>query len=526
MKKKSKLTWFERITAPVAPSWTLNRIRSRLVTEAVQRNYEAAAVGSHRTNGWIRNAGDANAIVGPALKELRQQARNLVRNNSWAKRAQRVISNNTVGWGLTAKPVNATEDLIKRWQRWSNTTACDVDGRHNFAGLQRLVMQAVASDGEVLIRRRWRMPKDNLPLPFQLEVIEADWLDTSKDDDTSKAGGPIVQGIEFDKIGRRAAYWLFDAHPGSGYSSGISTRVKASEILHVFYVERPGQFRGASWFGSAIVNLNDLDEFDDAELMKQKIAACFSAFVKDTDGFGSQIGAEESEGDDTFDQLAPGFVSYLKPGKDVTFATPPAVTEGSFSTRNLRRVAAGIGVTYEDMTGDYSQVNFSSARMARLSHWENVHDWRFNMLIPILCDGVWNWAVQAGEYVGASNVDDPAFAEWAGPPMPMIEPDKEGLAYQRLIRNGTITPSAMIREQGGDPATHWKELADDLNNIRALGIKLDGDVSAVSQAGLTQERAGASGGRPVDAPEDAARSDDLRDDLPDNIFEIAAETFQ
>jgi hypothetical protein len=32
-------------------------------------------------------------------------SRDLIRNNSWAKRGLRTIANNTVGWGIVPKPV-------------------------------------------------------------------------------------------------------------------------------------------------------------------------------------------------------------------------------------------------------------------------------------------------------------------------------------------------------------------------------------------------------------------------------------
>ena len=145
--------------------------------------------------------------------------------------------------------------------------------------------------------------------------------------------------------------------------------------------------------------------------------------------------------------MEPGMIANLPVGKDVKFGNPPTVTDSKFADRNLRKIAAGLGVSYEDLTGDYSQVNFSSARMSRLAHWANVRDWQWNMLVPQLCDGVWAWAMEAAQIEGLVGAELPT-AEWTTPPMPMIEPDKEGLAYQRLVRNGVMTHDAMVREQG------------------------------------------------------------------------------
>jgi len=90
---------------------------------------------------------------------------------------------------------------------------------------------------------------------------------------------------------------------------------------------------------------------------------------------------------DTFD---PGMIVDLPPGRDVKVANPPTASDHqSYCATTLRGVAAGIGVTYEDLTGDYSAATYSSARMARNAHIGDVHDWRWNMLIPQFCVPVW-----------------------------------------------------------------------------------------------------------------------------------------
>jgi lambda family phage portal protein len=486
---KEKLSVLDKFLLSVAPRYGTDRLRARLAA----RNYGAAQY-SHRTTGWARNYGDANAVNARAIVELRLHARDLGRNNGWAQRGLEVITGNTVSWGITPKAKGTSTSKVKAmeiWREWAETTQCDADGMLPFSGLQELVLRTVAESGECLTRRRWRRPEDGLRIPMQLQVLEPDFLDTGKDNVKSPSGGQIIQGVEFDQRGKRTGYWMFDKHPGSGLLvSGQSYFVPASEIIHTFRVRRPGQVRGISWFAQTIAPLKDFDEYQDATLMRQKIAACFAAFKTD-DGLGSRIGAEPDDGDDDVDQLEPGMIVNLPAGKEVTFANPPQLAGDNFDVGTLRRIAAGLGVTYEELTGDFSQVNFSSARMSRLAHWANVYKWRWHMMIPSFCDGSWRWAMEAA--VLAGEIGDAPVAVWTGPPMPMIEPDKEGLALSRLVRAGTMTHDDMVREQGGDPDDHWLEYAEGLKKLDALGILLDSDVRAVSQAGLTQVRAGAGG---------------------------------
>jgi len=515
-----KLNAWERFLLFVAPGFALSRMQARQAATVFARHYEAAQLG-RRTSGWYRSRGDANAVTGSAISELRTHARDLIRNNSWARRAQRIIANNTVGWGIVPKAIGADAAAAQLlWKQWAESLEVETEGRHTLYSLQQQVMRVLASDGEVLIRRRRRQSKDGLLLPMQLQLMEADYIDTNKDGERGQSGGQIIQGIEYDAIGRRAAYWLFPEHPGSDNSTGqnVSKRVPAEDILHVFYQERPGQSRGVSWFASAIVNLKDFDEWEDAELMKQKIAACFAVFVTDLDGTAPALGTEDPD-DASIDSLEPGMIENLPAGKDVKFASPPPVTVDSFAARQLRRVAAGLGVTYEDLTGDYSQVNFSSARMGRLSHQANVRDWQNNVLIPQFCTGVWRWFVEAAVASGA--LRGVSVAEWTVPALPMLEPDREGLAYQRLVRVGAMTPSEMVREQGFDPEAHWKQYAADLAKLDELGIILDADARAVTQSGLTQQRAGGTSGAPSsdssNSSPDAARTIETSSDEEINI---------
>lgn len=512
-----RVTWWDRLLIGLAPQWGLRRIHARATAQMLSRHYEAAQ-GSRRTSGWQKHATDANAANGPALTALRELARDLRRNNGWARRGVQTIVNNTVGWGIQPKAGKRAgeggKQALDLWSSWADTTSCDFDGRLNFYGLQRLAMETIVESGEVLILQQPASTADGLSIPMRLQVLEPDYLDTNRNGIAGEGGGPIIDGIEFDSQGRRVAYWLFTSHPGSRRLATTrfeSQRVDAARVLHVYRVERPGQVRGVSWLASAIAKIKDLDDFEDAELMQQKVAACFGAFVTDLDGAGTALGAESIDSDgQPLEHLEPGHIEYLPPGKSVTFAQPPSVQDGAFTARTLRRIAASLGVTYEDLTCDYSQVNFSSARIARLAHWQNVHSWRWDMLIPQLCDGVWRWAMRMAGELG----DAPAApaAQWAAPPMPILEPDKEGLAYQRLIRIGAMTWPQMVRELGEDPDAQLDEIEATNKEFDSRGVRLDCDPRTMTSTGQQQAAPGApmSGGAKTTPPpgEGGAPSDD------------------
>ncbi len=493
----------DRFVSWVSPERGLRRARARAAA-AVVRHYEAASYG-RRTQDWARNSLDANGTTRRSLARLRDLARDLRRNNGWARRGIEVIANNTIGWGITPSAVDESKGRANRaqtaWNDWAESTSCDVDGRLSFYGIQRLSLETIVESGEALIVRRWT-PGANA-LGFQVQVLEPDYLDHYRDQITRANGNQVIQGVEFDKAGKRVGYWLYKEHPGAqrqlrGHTSEF---VSADDVLHVFRTERAGQVRGVTWLAAAIVALETLGEYEDAALMRQKIAACFAVFVSDETGSLGTIGSVNS--DDTIETLEPGMVHYLRQGQKVDFASPPPETGyDSFTRSQIRRYCACLGITYEDATWDYSGVNFSSARMSRISHFANVHSWQWQIMIPQLCAPVWLWFNQAALIANA--LDLPVGVEWGPPPMPMIEPDREGLAYARLMRAGVMTLPEVMRERGKDYAAHIAELAASNADLDRLGIWLDSDPRRTSAAGLTQERGSSGGAKVTEAAEGQA----------------------
>ena len=506
--KPTAATWLDRAIGFVAPQRGLRRLRARVALGLLARNYEGASIG-RRTSGWRSSISDANAAMGPSLARLREVARDLVRNNAYAESALNTVGDHVVGWGIVGKPRTPNPRAADLWNSWAGTTACDADGRNDMAGLQKLAMRTVVESGEVIVRRIPRRLEDGLPIPLQIQVLEPDYLDVSKDFAMS-GPGRIVQGVEFDTSGRRVAYWLFREHPGSVFSGGTgygSVRVPTSEVLHVFKHSRPGQVRAPTWFAPVLLRFKDFDEYEDATLMKQKIAACLAVITSDVDGTAAPIGTADDTKQPAIDSLEPGMVLNVAPGRSITVVEPPSVREYSdYSRTQLRAIATGLGVTYEDLTGDYGEMSFSAARMSRLRHWARVEDWQWRTLIPQFCDPVWRWAMEMAQIAGGISAEEysPA-AEWTTRPPPMIDPAQEGLAFCRNIRTGIQTLSEALRERGYDPATVFAEMAADNAKLDELGLVLDSDARMTTQAGqprLPQAQPAPAGDAPAggDAP--------------------------
>ncbi|WP_298195623.1 phage portal protein [Novosphingobium sp.] len=515
----------DRLIAWRDPVEGLRRARARTALALVM-NYNATTTGK-RGSSWRRSASDADAAAG-RRNVLAFVARDMIRNTPFATRAQAVIVNNVVGDGIVwkieteAKSKANLKRLRQVLKQHLDSTAIDADGRQNLYGLQRLALNTVVESGEVLIRRRRRGLRDGLTVPLQLQVMEPDFIDTSRDGSVPGAGkdNTVREGIEYDPIGRRVAYWLFPEHPGSTKRLGpsyMSRRVPAAEILHIYRQDRPGQMRGVSWFAPVALAMQDLMDAQDAHLMRQKIAACFAGFrVALEDERVGDPANKDADGEDNpggLNTLVPGRIQTLRPGEDIRFSSPPGV-EGfdAFTKMVLQSAASGLGITYEALTGDLSNVNFSSGRMGRMEMDRNVSSWQWLMLVPQMMQPVGRWVTEALTQVAQVQVPRDLALAWVPPHRMMVDPSREITALRDKVKAGFASRQGVVRELGFDPEDLTAEQIEDMEVCRKTGLRFDSDVSFQSQ--FTGESAdpdtGETAGQGGGATDTDKEDDDVR----------------
>jgi len=376
----------DKVIGYISPATQLQRARARAALSLVERAYDGAKTG-RRTSGWTTGGTSANAEIAPAMTLLRNRSRDLVRNNPYAAKAINALVSNAIGIGITAT-LSDGQDL---WNTW--VKECDAEGQLDFYGLQLLVARTVRESGECLVRLRYRLPSDGLSVPLQLQVLEPDYLDHTRFENLPN-GGWIQHGIEYDAIGRRAAYWMYKQHPGElapNLNGLVSYRVAATDVLHIYEKTRPGQSRGVPVLAPSMLKMRDLDDYEEAELVRKGIEACFAAFVKtDVDGLTMGEASPESESSARrIENLSAGMIQYLKPGEDVTFGSPSGVQGyNDYIRTQLHAIAAGAGITYEQLTGDLSQVNYSSIRAGTLEFRRMVEQWQWLTFIPMFCEPI------------------------------------------------------------------------------------------------------------------------------------------
>ena len=459
-------------------------------------------VGSgRRALAWsVGNPGAVSALLF-SQTELRAKSRDLVRRNAWANSALESYVANAIGTGI--KPQSMVADATTReriqalWSDW--TVDADSAGLTDFYGLQALACRAMLEGGEALLRLRYRRPTDGLPVALQIQVLEPEHLPVTMNS-TAENGNLIRAGIEFDRMGRRVAYHLYRAHPEDGAfgalvapmsgNGGLSTvRVEASEILHLFRPLRPGQIRGEPWLARALVKLNELDQYDDAELVRKKTAAMFAGFVTRLAPEDNLLGEGVSDPNGVaLAGLEPGTMQILEPGEDIKFSQPADVggSYSEFLRMQFRAVAAAMGVTYEQLTGDLSLVNYSSIRAGLLEFRRRVEALQHGVIVHQVCRPIWQaWMTQAvleGSLVlpgfargGTAKRREYLACKWIPQGWQWVDPLKEADAMKAAIRSGLMSRSEAISANGYDAEDVDREIAADNARADALGLVFESD---------------------------------------------------
>jgi len=341
-----------------------------------RRSYAGANTGRLFAD-FLSSTRSSDSELRPALRIIRNRCRELARNDEYVRRYLGLLKTNVVGptgVNLQAKARNADGGLDApgnkiveaAWSTWARRGNCTADGRLSFTDAQRLFIEALARDGEVLVRFVAGFSNRDT---FAIEFIESDLLDEELNT-TAENGNRIRMGVEVDAFGASVAYHLLREHPGdqelaSGYSRKY-TRVPADQMLHLFLTERAHQTRGAPMLVAAMSSLKILHGYREAELVAARVAASKMGFITSPDGEGYT--GDDQEGHAPVMSAEPGSFEQLPAGMDIKLFDPthPTTAFADFNKAILRGIASGLGVSYASLASDLESVNYSSIRQGSL----------------------------------------------------------------------------------------------------------------------------------------------------------------
>lgn len=462
MKKQIQDSWVDRLYLRLNPVSYRNRLIARQQAELFKRQYDAAQNFGHTT--FNRNSNSANREIRNASKPVRENARDLLRNAAFAQKGVSAIVTSTIGWGIEASithyDARKQEQIRNLWNKWSSGL-CSIDGS-DFNSLQSQVMQSMVVDGEVIVRE---VSLDN---SIRLQILEADHLNPTASTETKDFR--TVSGVVVDKYNRPQGFHLYKQHPGEGGRE--SEYVSSSECFLVYRQDRPGQLRGISWLAPVATSLKMLADLQYTQLVRLKLSAAITGVVTQEP---TQLSQEQLLAQREADfELSPGEFKFLNPGESINFPSIPNPEGFQGSIRlALQEISAGLGITYEALSGDLSQVNFSSGRMGALQQRANIESWRWHTLVPRFLNPSFE---RFKKFCAINGVDaSECSVEWSPPAAQMISPESEVNATKNAIRAGLQTLPGALRELGLNPDKHLKELSDTNKQLDQLGLILDSD---------------------------------------------------
>jgi lambda family phage portal protein len=474
--------------------------------------YDAAGSG-RRMRAWNPpSTGPNKAVVG--IEKIRNRARDAARNDWSGESASQKWVTNLIGVGITPRLKRIAnkarrQELTDLWARW--VEVADADSVLNFYGLQALAVRAWLDSGEVFVRRRMRRLDSGLEVPMQVQMIEAEFVPMLDADSQPgmPAGHKIRSGIELDRRGQRAAYWMHREHPGDGNGMLIDPsrllRVPASEVSHIYEPKRPGQLRGVSAMAPVLARLRSISDFDDAVLERMKLANLFTAFITqgiDADGNIDPMSGlpVEEDGGQQIAALEPGLLQTLGHGEDIKFSNPPeaGVTFSDYMRTQHLGTAAASGIPYEIFSGDIREVSDRTLRVVINEFRRFAEQRQWHIVIPMLCQRTRVWWTEAAVLAGLvseSEALDAQMVEWAPHGWSYIHPVQDPQGKKVEVEAGFRSRASVIGERGDDPEQVDEERASDMQREKDLGLWVD--------------PLGAVGGTPDDRPdEDGIDSDE------------------
>jgi lambda family phage portal protein len=446
--------------------------------------YDAADLYGQHMAAWSPMLWSPDGEINMYRDRIVSRVRDLVRNDGWASGAVTRILDNAIGCIMRPVPKPDYQALAAYsglstfdhawakeyatavnagWRDWAVTNPgkyCDVTRNQTFTQMMRVAFRHKLIDGDALAVMHWlpeRVGRGRARYATAVQLVDPDRLSNPQLRFDQQA---LRGGVEIDQYGAAIAYHIRKAHAGDWFSAVESVtweRVPRETgwgrpvVVHDYDFDRAGQHRGgAGIFAPVMQRLKMLVKYDGVELDAAIINAIFAAYVESP--FDHELVQEALDGGDKLgfyqDQRAEfhnenkmmigsSRVPILFPGEKVNsvVANRPSVNFGAFEGAVLRNVASGLGLSAQQVSNDWSDVNYSSARGALLEAWKTLARRRVDFAEAFAMPIRIAWLEEA------HSVDDlplpagaPDFMEcrgayarcrWMGPARGWIDPVKE-----------------------------------------------------------------------------------------------------
>ncbi len=468
--------------------------------------YQGAGSDHPSLTKWRPGTWSGQSALSWNRVDLVDRLNDVARNDGWGAAGTSRLVDNIIGsgWTLAARPnhvslnmtfeqADAISDRIEAlWRDYTQDVDkwCDAERTKTMAGILGLAArQRFGPEGEAMGVIVWH---DNAPL-FQTAVHVVDPARCSNPngrmDDEFLRDGVVINGY-----GAPQGYHFRKSHPGEVFAGNTGlwqweyvereTEWGRPVVVHAFEQKRAGMTRGVSDWAPIIRSIKQSTDYEDFESQAAALNAVMAAFIETPfdpeeflDAMGEDVSAQKvasvygemSDAQKAYYSAAPidlpGVrVNMLQPGEKATLTKPehPNANFEAFVNAALRKVASAIGITYEQLTMDWSNVNYSSARAALLEIWRGLTakkgGFAAQFMAPIyraFLEEIFDKGLielPAGAVPFDQNPAAWCHADWIGPGRGWIDPLREAQAAGERIENNLTTLQQESAEQGRD----WK----------------------------------------------------------------------
>lgn len=523
--------------------------------------YEAADRTSRELAMWNPALQSADREILPDKLIMDARVRDSLRNDAYVQNGSTIKKDSIVGemFLLNAKPnfkVLGLDDV------WAEEFQEEVEAKftlyaesiRNFpdaarkltlTGLTRLAVGIHAAGGEVLASVEW-MRGGYRPFATALQMIDLDRLSNPRGEmDTPTLRG----GVHRDRFGAPLGYWIREAHPSDWTDSNNyswryipATRGQVTgnpgwdrpQMIHIIDQWRPDQTRGLSAMVAALKEMRMTKKFRDVVLQSAVLNATYAASIESdlpTDVVLQQAGGGDPNALSNYSSAYLGEVAqYLGGSRNIQFdgvkvpvfypgtkmklqnAGTPGGVGSEFESSMLRYISAILGVSYEQMSKDYSKANYSNLKAAIADTERRMRVEKRQVADRFAGTFYRLWleeALNAGEissmpkrapnWYDGLNQEAYSACEWIGASMGQIDELKETQAAVLRLNNGLSTREMELARLGKDWRVVFRQLAREKTAAEDLDLEFGADKSSQNMMNAASGTPGDTGDGPRSA---------------------------
>ena len=508
---------------------------------------------SRETLSWNPSMRSPDQVINLVKPMADARGKDMVRNDGYATGAVNVHKDSIVGahyrlnaqpnWKVLGAPEGWAEEFQEvieaRFNLLAESDSCwlDASGMNTLTGMVRLVVGGFVYTGEGLGVAEW-LRESIRPVRTAIQLVSPDRLcnpDGLPDDRHWR------RGVYKDERGKPVKYAIRKAYPTETYDDksmqwSIVPAFKPwgrRQVIHIIEQQFPDQSRGVADMVSALKQMRMTKSFQEVTLQNAVINASFAAAIEselppevvyqnlsghDPKGWLTQVAGYMEAlnsylGAANNIKLDGAKIPHLFPGTKLNMQPMSkigGVGEG-FEQSLLRHIAAALGLSYEELSKDYSRSSYSAARASMLSTWRFMQS-RKKIVADRFATAV--YALVLEEEISAGNVPlppgktkahfyEPLMKEaytacsWIGASRGQIDELKETQAAIMRIKGGLSTYEGEIAKQGRDWREVFAQRAREEGIIKDKGLLFSMDAQREGQRDaqntMTDDRNGRSG---------------------------------